>query len=235
MLKKKTLLSVLALAAFSGAALAQSNDAAAPKPEDSAQSATPDTSAPATDGAANEDAATGAATAEATPTDPTLDTGQAEAPGLGDAYVREQTGDWQIQCVKMEDPTQEPCQMYQLLRGDENNPVAEVIIEKLPPGGQVAAGATIAVPHGTALSKDLRVAVDSSQGKVYRYAFCDQGGCYARIGLLPADVAAFKKGNVATVTIFPFEAQDKPVELSLSLAGFTASYESTGVIAPPQQ
>lgn len=158
-------------------------------------------------------------------TEPDLDTGQPEEPTVGQGYIREESGDWQIQCVKQDDPDAEACQLYQLLRGAENNPVAEVIIEKLPQGGQVAAGATILVPHGTALSKDLRIAVDGSKGKVYRYAFCDKGACYARIGLLPADIASFKKGSAATVTLFPFERPDQAVELKLSLSGFTAGFD----------
>lgn len=213
MFKTQTLLSALALAALTGPALAQSGTTEAP-------ATTTETPAPAT---------------ETTPVDPNLDTGQPDGPVIGQGYAREQMGDWQVQCVKQEDPETEPCQMYQLLRGAEGNPVAEVIIEKIPGDGQVAAGATIAVPHGTALAKDLRIAVDGAKGKVYRYAFCDQNSCFARIGLLEADVNAFKKGNAATVVIFPFEAPDTPVELTLSLSGFTAAFEATRPITPPQQ
>lgn len=200
MINTKTLLSVLALAAMTGTAMAQTTDTQ-PDPEAAAQEA------PAEDAA------------------PALDTGAPDAPTAGQGYVREESGSWQIQCVKQDDPATEPCQLYQLLRGPEGNPVAEVIVEKLPEGGKVAAGATILVPHGTALAKDLRIAVDGSQGKVYRYAFCDKGACYARIGLLEADIAAFKKGNTAKVVIYPYERPDAAVELSLSLSGFTAGFD----------
>ena len=100
--------------------------------------------------------------------------------------------------------------------------------------GQVVAGATVAVPHGTALSKDLRIGVDGGKAKVYRYAFCDANSCYARIGLLADDIAAFKKGSAAKLVLFHFEAQDKPVELTLSLSGFTAGFEATRPAAPQQ-
>lgn len=212
MLKIKTLLSALALAAASGVAMAQTDTTQAPA-----------------DGEATTEQTEQAAPA----TDPNLDTGTPEEPQIGQAYVREEHGDWQLQCGKRETVEEEPCQMYQLLRGAENNPVAEVMIEKLPAGGQVAAGATIAVPHGTALSKDLRIAVDGGKGKVYRYAFCDANSCFARIGLLEADIASFKKGKEATVVIFPYDAQDQPVELTLSLAGFTAGFDSTQSATPP--
>lgn len=193
-------LSAFAIAASTGAAMAQ--DTTAQTPEQTADQP--------------------AATATV---DPTLDTGQPEAATAGQGYIREESGDWQVQCVKQDDPATEPCQLYQLLLGAEQNPVAEVIIEKLPEGGQVAAGATILVPHGTALAKDLRIAVDGGKGKVYRYAFCDKSACYARIGLLPDDISAFKKGSSAKVTIFPFERQDQAVDLTLSLSGFTAGFD----------
>ena len=213
----KTLLSVLALAAVTGTAFAQDTT----------------TETPAEAPAAEQPAETAETTTPAT--DPTLDTGTAEDDQVGAGYVRSQEGDWQTQCVRQEEEADEPCQLYQLLRGAEDNPVAEFIIEKLPEGGQVSAGATILVPHGTALSKDMRIAVDGGKAKVYRYAFCDSNACYARIGLLPEDIASFKKGSNATVTLFPFERQDQAVNLTLSLAGFTASFDNLAPKAAPQQ
>ena len=216
MFKTKTVLSALALAAVTGAAWAQTTETPAPAAEGTAQ---PAQEAPATE--------TTTGTTAGTAVDPNLDTGTSTEPQVGQGYVKEEVGDWQLQCVKQEDPATEPCQLYQLLRGAEGNPVAEVIVEKLPEGNQIVAGATIAVPHGTALAKDLRIAVDGGQGKLYRYAFCDQVSCYARIGLLGPDIAAFKKGSKATVVLFSYEAPEKPVELALSLSGFTAGFEKT--------
>lgn len=210
MTKTKTMLSVLALVAMTGTAFAQDTQPAAPVADEATQTTNSDAAAPA------------------------LDTGTPDGPVNGQGYIREASGDWQIQCVKQDDPATEPCQLYQLLRGAENNPVAEVIIEKLPEGGQVAAGATILVPHGTALAKDLRIAIDGGQGKVYRYAFCDKNACYARLGLLPDDVASFKKGSKATLTLFPFERQDQAVVLEMSLAGFTAGFDGLQAAAPAQ-
>ncbi|WP_169052622.1 invasion associated locus B family protein [Pseudooceanicola onchidii] len=221
MLKTRPLLSALALAAMTGAAMAQTATTEAPAAE-------------ATETTQTEQSQT--EQAQTTPAvDSTLDTGQSEEPQVGQGYVRESFGDWQLQCIKEEDATKERCQLYQLLLGEQGNPVAEVLIEKLPDGGQVAAGATVAVPHGTALAKDLRITVDGAKGKVYRYAFCDAASCYARIGLLAADVSAFQRGNSAKVTIFPFESQDTPVDLTLSLSGFTAGYEATTAPAAPAE
>lgn len=215
MFNTKTLLSALAIAAMTGTAFAQTTE----------DTATDQDAAPAAEAEAQTDAEAPSGV------DPTtgLDVGTPEntgEPQVGQAYIREENGDWQIQCVKQEDPANEPCQLYQLLRGAENNPVAEVIIEKLPAGGQVAAGATIVVPLGTALNRDLRIAVDGSQGKVYRYAFCDGNACYSRIGLLASDISSFKAGASATVTLAPVENPEQPVNLTMSLSGFTASFDT---------
>jgi len=50
------------------------------------------------------------------------------------------------------------------------------------------------------------------------------------MGLTNEDVAAFKRGKEATITIVPALAPDQKVELSLSLDGFTASFDKSSVI-----
>ncbi|MGI3171458.1 invasion associated locus B family protein [Pseudooceanicola sp. C21-150M6] len=212
----KAWISALALAAFAGGAIAQTTTDAAPEPETEQPAETAETADSAN-----------------VPTD--LDTGQPAGEQAGGAYLKEKSGDWDVQCIKADDPAKEPCQLYQLLRGAENNPVAEVIIEKLPSGGNVAAGATIIVPLGTALNRDMRISVDGAQGKVYRYAFCDGNACYARIGLVNDDITAFKAGSKATLTIFPYESQNQAVNLNLSLSGFTAGFTGLSPVPAPSQ
>ena len=45
------------------------------------------------------------------------------------------------------------------------------------------------------------------------------------------DADLFKRGNAATITIVPALAPDQPVELSLSLSGFTAGFDSQSAVA----
>ncbi|MCR9114849.1 MAG: invasion associated locus B family protein, partial [Rhodobacteraceae bacterium] len=85
----------------------------------------------------------------------TGDIGGAESLDMGQevedpSYIKEQYGDWQLQCFRSE-AGEDPCQMYQLLREDGGNPVAEFSLFKLPDNSQAAAGATVAVPLGTLL------------------------------------------------------------------------------------
>jgi len=88
------------------------------------------------------------------------------------------------------------------------------------------------VPLETALQNQLTVSIDGAAGKRYPFAFCNAVGCYARIGLTADDVAGFKRGNLAKLTIVPALAPDQKVVLDLSLEGFTASFDKSSVIQP---
>lgn len=184
-----------------------------------AQDATPPAEAPA-------------APAQAAQAPPVLDTGEAVADGTAasptparedNTYVKETIGDWDVQCLRVEQG-EEPCQMYQLLKDANGANVAEVSLFKVENGGQVAAGGTFVVPLETLLTQKLNVSVDGGPTKRYDFSFCTQVGCYARVGFSPAEVAAFQGGNVAKIAIVPALAPDQRVEVNMSLSGFTASY-----------
>lgn len=148
---------------------------------------------------------------------------------IGEPYTRETIGAWELRCIKV-DTGEEPCQMYQLLDDGQGAPVAEVSLFRLPDGGKAVAGATVIVPLETALPQQMTIAVDGDKARRYPYAFCNPVGCYVRLGLTSADVAAFKRGKEARLTIVPALAPDQKVELSLSLDGFTASYDKASVL-----
>jgi invasion protein IalB len=152
-------------------------------------------------------------------------------PTLGQPYTAKTIGAWEMRCIKTEDET-DPCQMYQLLDDGQGSPVAEFSMFRLPEGGQAMAGATVIVPLETALAQQLTISVDGAKGKRYPYAFCNAVGCYSRIGLTQEDIDAFKRGNEAKLTIVPALAPDQPVIVTLSLEGFTASYNEVSVISP---
>ncbi|WP_375690731.1 invasion associated locus B family protein [Pseudooceanicola sp. LIPI14-2-Ac024] len=154
--------------------------------------------------------------------------------GVGQAYTKEEIGDWQLQCVNTENG-EDPCQLYQLVRDEDGNPVAEFSLFRLPEGSQAVAGATIVVPLETALTEDLLLGVDGSKGKRYRFSFCSPIGCFARIGLTQADIDAMKRGKEANMTIVPWQAPDVKVRLNMSLIGFTEGLTKATQIAPPQQ
>lgn len=150
-------------------------------------------------------------------------------PELGKPYTKEVIGAWEMRCIKTEAEV-DPCQMYQLLDDGQGAPVAEISLFRLPAGGKAEAGATVVVPLETALPQQLTISVDGGKARRYPYAFCNQVGCYARLGMTADDIAAFKRGNEAVISIVPALAPDQQVKLTLSLAGFTASYDKVSVI-----
>jgi invasion protein IalB len=201
-----TSLSMIALLALSQGALAQET-----------------TTKPAT-------GADAAATGEAkNPMAEDLSLGEDAAPKAVEPYTKAEHGNWKLQCFPV-DEGEEPCQLYQLLQDDQGTDVAEIALFRLPAGGQAVAGATVTVPLETLLTAQLTIAVDGGKGKRYPFSFCSPVGCYARIGLTEADVAAFKKGAKATVSLVPAPAPDQRVTLDMSLSGFTAGYDATSVI-----
>lgn len=149
---------------------------------------------------------------------------------IGETYTRAVNGDWQMQCLRTENPEQDPCQMYQLVEDDDGTPVAEFSLFRLPDGGQAKAGATIVVPLETQLTAQLTIQVDGNNAKRYPYTFCNQVGCYSRIGFTEEDLALFRRGNKAIMTIVPALSPDQKIQLDVSLTGFTKSYEETSVI-----
>lgn len=164
-------------------------------------------------------------------TGPTLDLGQpvSTGPRPGERYSKQKFDDWDLACIKT-DTDKDPCSMLQILTDSSGNPIAEVSLFRLKEGGQAVAGATIIVPLETLLPAQLTIAVDGGGGKRYNYTFCNPIGCIAQIGLTAEDVAAFKRGAAATVSLVPAPAPDQRIDLNLSLKGFTAAYDVVDVI-----
>lgn len=146
----------------------------------------------------------------------------------GQTYIRAVHGDWEQRCVAAAPGApREACQLYQLLLDEGSNPVAEISLFALArPQGLAVAGATIIVPLETLLTEELRMAIDGGDTRIYPYQWCSAEGCYARIGLTPEEIAAFRAGSEAQLAIVPAAAPDQIVGLSVSLSGFTAGYRA---------
>ncbi|WP_457649020.1 invasion associated locus B family protein [Profundibacter sp.] len=206
------LMTLGAFVAMGSSAFAQ--DAATPKPEG-------ETATPAAETPAQED---GQATGDPLP----LDMGQevVDERGPGTTYVKDRFEAWELRCVRVEEGQKEPCHLFQLMKDDKGVPIAEMNIIALPAGQQAAAGATIVTPLETLLTKQLTLEVDGGAKKRYPFTWCGNVGCYARVGFTNGDIAAFKRGANATLTIVPVFAPDETISVTLSLAGFTAGYKA---------
>lgn len=150
-------------------------------------------------------------------------------PQPGQPYVAAEHRDWQIVCSRL--PTEgeaepgEVCEMYQLLREESGQPIAEISIAALAEEGDIVAGATITTPLETFLPAGLgfRLSAEAEQMRVEAFRVCTAIGCVVRMGLTPDEIAAMQAGSDAYITIVPFVAVDRPVDIRVSLRGFTAA------------
>lgn len=148
-----------------------------------------------------------------------------QEPQPGQQYLSEVHGDWALRCLKVEEG-EDPCQMYQLLNDADGNAVAEIAIVALAEAGQAVAGATIVAPLETLLTEQITLRVDGGQARRFPFNFCNAGGCVTRLGLTDQDVALFRRGAEATLTMVPAAAPDQSVTVTMSLSGFTAAFNA---------
>jgi len=154
----------------------------------------------------------------------------AQTPGappdaVGASFVKATHGSWEIRCIKLQ-TGRERCQMFQQLNQADGNPVAEINIFALNPGQAAAAGAIIVTPLETLLTSELRLTVDGAPGKRYPFSWCTDAGCVVRIGLTAEELKSLQSGIQATAIIVPVASPDKPVNMPVSLQGFTAGFNA---------
>lgn len=156
-----------------------------------------------------------------------------ETAAVGEGYLSGTFEQWELRCIKTEDG-KDPCELFQLLKDAEGNPVAEFSLFGLPAGGKAAAGGSVVAPLGTLLTENLAIGVDTAEAKLYPFSFCLANGCVSRVGFTAEEIEQFKKGNKAIVTLVPAVPDAKPVNLDVSLAGFTAGYEAVVASVPAE-
>lgn len=242
--------SLLAAAALGLAVAAPAVAQDAPAPETPATEApatdapaaeTPATEAPAAEAPAAENPVTEAPAAETPPAPdasapPAPDAGAATAPETGTpapAAPQEPEitvtdhGEWEVGCLA----GTTNCEMQQVATDAQENPVLLVRLVKLPEGNEAPALAIFNTPLGTLLPPGLGFQIDSSPAASLPFEWCVQEGCIVRLGLRQPEVDALKRGNGVKLTVTSIADPEAPVELTLSLSGFTAAYDS--LTTPP--
>lgn len=158
-------------------------------------------------------------------------TGQPAPAATPNDVTSEKIGDWDVQCAK-DGPEPRPCRLYQLLRDDSGQPISEVTLFKLPVAeGEAVAGATMVVPLETLLTNQLTLHIDDKGSRRYPFAYCNQAGCIARIGLSQVDINNYKSGSLVKIRIVPAAAPDQVVTVNMSLNGFTKAFAELDGIA----
>ena len=143
----------------------------------------------------------------------------------GEIYLAGNKGDWNVRCITGNPGDADRCEIQQLLFINENTPIADISIFKLPAGEIAVAAANVMVPLETLLTKKFRVAFSEESKKEFPYSFCNKNGCLVRMGLLEEDIEAMKKGTSSEISITHISKPDSAINLSLSLDGFTAAFD----------
>lgn len=141
----------------------------------------------------------------------------------GQPYTLGTFEDWNVRCVRVESGQPDPCEMNQLLSTQDGNPTAEINLFPIDRDG-VPAGATVITPLQTLLTENLSMTIDAGQTKTYPFRLCTRQGCVVQLGLTADEVARMKAGTQAVISIVPAAAPDQQVDLTVSLAGFTAAF-----------
>lgn len=130
-------------------------------------------------------------------------------------------GDWRIRCNT---PTGAPagCTMFQnvVVKGS-GKPVLQAVFGYMD-GATTPVGVFV-TPLGIYLPPGLTLQVDAGQVYEMNFEICGRSGCRVRFSLDENLLKTFKSGNTAEIT-FQSGIQ-KPVQIPLSLKGFTAALE----------
>ena len=168
--------------------------------------------------------AAGTAIAQETQSD---QSGAADLP-IGEVVVEPVTteyDDW-IKICYPTDEGGENCALLQVVLNNQNSPIARLELTRIANDPERAAGVIISLPLGVMLQDGILIQVDSALPRRYQYSVCDNGGCYSRFALTRREVDRMKAGNAMTMTIFGYQNPDAPIDLKVSLIGFTAGFDS---------
>jgi invasion protein IalB len=144
---------------------------------------------------------------------------------IGSEYVVEEHGDWKIVCISTGKGNKPNCRVFQLLKDEADNPVAELSILALSGEAQASAGVNFVTPLGTLLAAQVTMRIDAGKAKRYPFSWCEQQGCVTRFGLTNVELGNLKKGTEAVMSIVSVSAPKQPIGLPVSLTGFTSAWD----------
>jgi invasion protein IalB len=150
--------------------------------------------------------------------------GTGTAPAQPEITVTEH-GDWEVGCLA----GTTNCEMQQVALDQSANPVILVRLVKLPAGSEAQALMIFNTPLGTLLPPGLGFQIDGGQAAALPFEWCVQEGCIVRLGLRDPEIVAMKRGSTVKLSVTSISDPAAPVELALSLTGFTAGFDSLTV------
>ena len=144
---------------------------------------------------------------------------------MNSVYLAASFDAWQQRCMKKEDGA-DPCELYQLLKDETGNAVAEISFFTLPSGSQAVLGANVLAPLETLLTANLRIGIDDGTAKIYPFSYCTVNGCVAKVGFTAEELAVMQAGTEGIMTVVPAAAPKKTVAIKIALKGFTAGHQA---------
>lgn len=122
--------------------------------------------------------------------------------------------DWQVLCAA------EQCRLSQTLISPEDG--LQILRVRVFAGDVPTVVMT--TPLGVFLKPGLIVKVDDGRARAYAYEICDTEGCHVGVTLDRDLFRAFRRGVTASISFF--DGAQNPVEVPVSLIGFTAGFEA---------
>ena len=144
---------------------------------------------------------------------------------MNSVYLAASFDAWQQRCMKKEDGA-DPCELYQLLKDETGNAVAEISFFTLPSGSQAVLGANVLAPLETLLTANLRIGIDDGTAKIYPFSYCTVNGCVAKVGFTAEELAVMQAGTEGIMTVVPAAAPKNTVAIKIALNGFTAGHQA---------
>lgn len=130
-------------------------------------------------------------------------------------------GDWEVRC-----PENGSCYMSQIATNDAGAPMLAVAIVRAPANDNDVRGMMrLQAPLGVLLPRGLEMRVDGGEAIGAPFLYCDGAGCIAQIGLGDEGLNTLRRGAAAVARIYSVQAAETPVDVRISLMGFTRGYE----------
>lgn len=130
-------------------------------------------------------------------------------------------GDWTVRCRTTDSGSD--CRAQQIRTQGGNKVQTLAIYLRTSDEGDRA---TVVVPLGVALPAGMTIKVGDDTVAKAGFAICRQAGCVAQMPLDGSMLSAFRAGATGTVAVM--SGNGAPVELPISLAGFSRAWERLG-------
>ena len=130
---------------------------------------------------------------------------------------------WIVNCNPTSDGASMICQMSQTFNEAKSKKrIMAISIRPQPNDKTKRPLMVLALPHGLHFPSGANFKVDDQPAVPIELQTSDPNGVYSATPLGPKTIAAMKKGNAITVTMYA--AANKPLAIPVSLVGFTAAF-----------